>query len=917
MKKRLKSKIGLVVFILCLLTISASHLFAAEYSHIYEFEQPKIITLSNGQQILEIKGTRPDDSNIGAPVLPAKTAKIFIPANEKVVSVEIVYGTLKTIDGSYVIQHATTPYPLSHKGPITVDKPAPDIYEADTSYPSTIYRARGAQFLHGVRIVLVDLMPVLYNPVKGQLKYYDKLEVRIKTEKQKKPDWVMPFRNSPQDRKKILRTIENKDDFLRLHPSSSQGKPAGASLMAAEPSTAETRQYVVITTTELILAFETLTDHRKSAAGGGYTTHIEDIANIELAYDGVDLAEKMRNFIRDMYDNYGTEYVVLGGDCDGPPGSHVIPTRGCYAVVGDYTDSNIPTDLYFGCLDGTWNDDGDAYWGESNDGNQGGDIDWYSEVYIGRIPADIYTEAMNQINKIIDFETGSRPDRTLLVGEKLDSTPTWGGDRIDWVYSFMDSTQKTELYDRDWANNSWPWTQLLTYINSDEHHWINHLGHSNVTYNMRLSNSDVASMFNSNYLFVYTQGCYSGSIDNRNSGGSYGSTDCFGEAITNSYIDRGAFAYIGNSRYGWYNSGSYVIGASNRAHKEFVEAVFVESITKSGKANQESKTDLDFRSGLYRYIAFETNLLGCPATDLIAIVQGCGSDPDCDDGLFCNGSEVCIDNVCQPGTPPDCPDDGLFCNGTESCDEGSDSCIPSGNPCDPMTTICNESTDQCDDVACFDNTNCNDGNDCTTDTCQNAGTAAAYCESAWHECGIEDGCCGPECTHENDPDCTWCGNGVCENGEDCYTCSEDCISRQGGTCDACFKGVCNGECHPTKEGPECADCAPFFCCGDGACEGIEDSYNCEIDCDAPPVCGDSICDQGEDQCNCPDDCNDPPTAETSCSNGIDDDCDGFIDCGDIDDCGDDPACTCLPKDSPCDDDTECCSGNCHPRKGCL
>ena len=95
------------------------------------------------------------------------------------------------------------------------------------------------------------------------------------------------------------------------------------------------------------------------------------------------------------------------------------------------------------------------------------------------------------------------------------------------------------------------------------------------------------------------------------------------------------------------------------------------------------------------------------------------------------------------------------------------------------------------------------------------------------------------------------------------------------------------------------------------------SYNSQIDSGAPPVCGDDTCDEGEDQCNCPQDCWDPPSKETICSDGIDDDCDGLIDCGDIDDCGDDPACTCLPKDSPCDYDSDCCSGKCHPRKGCL
>ncbi len=111
-------------------TTVAPRLFAAEYSHIYKFEEPKIITLSNGLQIVEMQDTRQKDDIVGAPILPVKTSEIFIPVNEKVVSTEIEYGTLRSIEGSYLIQHVTTPHPTSHKGPVTVDKPAPDIYEA-------------------------------------------------------------------------------------------------------------------------------------------------------------------------------------------------------------------------------------------------------------------------------------------------------------------------------------------------------------------------------------------------------------------------------------------------------------------------------------------------------------------------------------------------------------------------------------------------------------------------------------------------------------------------------------------------------------------------------------------------------------------------------------------------------------------
>ena len=45
---------------------------------------------------------------------------------------------------------------------------------------------------------------------------------------------------------------------------------------------------------------------------------------------------------------------------------------------------------------------------------------------------------------------------------------------------------------------------------------------------------------------------------------------------------------------------------------------------------------------------------------------GCASDIECDDGMFCNGAETCINGTCRPGTDP-CP------AGTE-CIEETDEC---------------------------------------------------------------------------------------------------------------------------------------------------------------------------------------------------------------------------------------------------
>ncbi len=76
---------------------------------------------------------------------------------------------------------------------------------------------------------------------------------------------------------------------------------------------------------------------------------------------------------------------------------------------------------------------------------------------------------------------------------------------------------------------------------------------------------------------------------------------------------------------------------------------------------------------------------------------------------------------------------------------------------------------------------------------------------------------------------------------------------------------------------------PF--CGDSTCDAGEDCVNCASDCGECPVdpfCGDGNCDAGEDCVNC------------------------VVDCG---------VCqTCSVKGDPCSSGSDCCSGQCHPRK---
>lgn len=107
---------------------------------------------------------------------------------------------------------------------------------------------------------------------------------------------------------------------------------------------------------------------------------------------------------------------------------------------------------------------------------------------------------------------------------------------------------------------------------------------------------------------------------------------------------------------------------------------------------------------------------GGPGVMNITISGPCTGPADCQDGLFCNGAEVCTGGFCAAGANPcvaptpfcneandtcfgcnsnaDC-EDGIFCNGSSTCNGGA--CSPqSGNPCASYQT-CNEANDVCDD----------------------------------------------------------------------------------------------------------------------------------------------------------------------------------------------------------------------------
>jgi hypothetical protein len=258
--------------------------------------------------------------------------------------------------------------------------------------------------------------------------------------------------------------------------------------------------------------------------------------------------------------------------------------------------------------------------------------------------------------------------------------------------------------------------------------------------------------------------------------------------------------------------------------------------------------------------------LGCNAfTDPDEIPRPiCASDADCDDGLFCNGPELC--DAADPGA------DGYGCRAT-----GAETFLDDGIDC---------TTDRCDETAgavIHDAAGC----ECEDDS----HCAAIHAGPCLDQATCAGGVCNVELVPEGSP---------CDDGRSCTTQSacDAAGNCAGGTDDTddtlCDDGIyCNGA---ETCSPEGANSNPVSGCVPGTPPAT-------IDLEIP--CAQAFCDEDEDVVV------PTPTGECECQTALDcgvaDDCrawrcdaiDGFT-------CRDDGASS---AGSECDDGVECTLGD--------
>lgn len=578
----------------------------------YAFQRPNVsqITLE-GRLYNRIEMPNcPNGGEIGHPALPSCGAKILLPAGTAVERVTIVPGE-RIFLGNYLIEPIGPQFKLS-EGPESVNppRPNPSIYASEQSLPTSRFESIGTQSFRGFEILVLKLQPVEYIPATGALYYYTNLAVLVDLTE---TGQINPlYRGLTSDAREIRGKVDN---------------PVTVESYAAElERDGRSSELLIITTPTLVSAFQPLADYHNA---NGLPTEIHTSTQV-----GGTNPDLMRTYIRNRYLLDGIDYVIIGGDDD------VFPAKDLYVDYGSGSGgiTNMPGDIYCACLDGTWNYDGDSRWGEPNDGEGGGPLDLIAEVHIGRAAVGDATEAARFVNKTIWYLNGShpQPEKVLLCGEHLGfgGVSEYAGNTLEELidgssahgYTTVgfpsDICSVNKLFDRDWPGHDWPASQLVSRINAGIH-ILNHLGHGDTNYAMKLYNNDVLSQLqNTQLCFVISQTCYAGHFDD---------ADCWAETI-HIKTNYGAFAVVMNARYGFgaYNSTD---GASQRYNRQFWDAVYNESEAKPilGRALSDSKEDNLYRinESYMRWCYYEIHLFGDPTIPVMG-VSGFTIAPDPD-----------------------------------------------------------------------------------------------------------------------------------------------------------------------------------------------------------------------------------------------------------------------------------------------
>ena len=561
--------------------------FAQTVQKTYHFDNPTVSRV-NGYDVISFDGTT-SQGETGKATLPCQHVSLLLPPNTEARSITVDYSDFVEMDGTYNLLPRQKPRTLSSTEPLVFESNG-EFYGSAEVYPATTVSKVNTQYLNGCAFAFAQFTPVRYVPATGNVSYAQSVTVTVeltaaKTDRSGKL-WMTP-------------EVQGRVERLAQNPEAVRDYKTRARTVSGY-------ELLVITPQEWVPHFDEYVDFYKAR---GLRTHVEPLEDILADFEGRDDAEKMRNYIIQQYDEEGIMMVLLGGD------SNVVPWRALYCFAQEGYEDNLPADMYFACLDGTWNDDNDDRWGEV------GEDDLLPELAIARMPFNNETQFDNMMHKTLAYQTNPvlGEFRTVILGAEDLGDGYYGSNDLERLIgrnSDFDYTTVGIPEDYDFVKyyasptSSWGGGVFKGIINQSGGQYVHHVGHADTDfvagwYVNTTNDNSFAKLdgVHHNYNFFHSHGCICGDFTHT----------CMLERLVN--IATGFVATTGNSRYGWYQP--WGDGMAAHLHREFVDAYYNDSIPYIGTAFVEMKiatapfvNEMFGEEGCLRWNDYCLNILG-------------------------------------------------------------------------------------------------------------------------------------------------------------------------------------------------------------------------------------------------------------------------------------------------------------------
>jgi hypothetical protein len=548
---------------------------------------------------------------LGAPCLPKASVSLLIPQGAEITDVEIISLETEEIKGTYNIYPTQPSQPFIKNKVFPFVEPDKDIYNQVNPYPEKLIQPTHTGSMSGYKLTNLLVYPLQYIPVEKKLVFYSNIKFKITFEDKLRSLTTKTEKQNKIFKERIKNLILNPEDIEMFEPNT---KLRGW-------ATTDSAEYVIITVDSFRAAFQELADWKTKK---GIPTKVVTLDSIYDNYTGADNAERIRNFIKDANSTWGTIWVLLGGQCDYEWSQEIVPRRNVWyrrSYVGHYPDEDtIPSDLYFSDLDGDWNADGDNIYGESTD-----DVDFYSDVFVGRAPVRTVTQAETFVNKVLTYEKS--PPSGYQKKILLPAAYLWPS-----IYDETSSQeaianiipgdwQVTRMYER---NGDLTKEAFVDSVRSG-FGFAHLVGHGNeygiyIYYGDEyLGSDDLDALDNNGLLGIHNSiGCMCGALDLVPDG------DCFAEHYLTP--STGGSYSIMNSRYGWGSPPN--LGPSEHIDTCFYHEIFSEDYTYHdhlGVAHAFSKdgyvSEVSWHDN-WAWCIYELNLFGDPEMPLWTDIPG-------------------------------------------------------------------------------------------------------------------------------------------------------------------------------------------------------------------------------------------------------------------------------------------------------